>query len=114
MDKTLAGFPHTIAYLDDILVASVNQANHNANFCTVSVRLRTAGFKLNTSKSTFNKLPVTYLAHHIDSEGLHLIEDKVRTIMDANTMRDVVFLSGAYHVLFQIPGKSLQCVSTIE
>ena len=29
MDKTLSGVPHTIAYLDDILVAGVDQADQH-------------------------------------------------------------------------------------
>ena len=62
MDKTLAGVPHTITYLDDVLVAGINQADHDANLCAVFDRLRTAGFKLNKSKCTFNKSSVTYLA----------------------------------------------------
>ena len=88
-DKTLAGVPHTITYLDDILVAGINQADHDANLCAVFDRLRTAGFKLNKSKCTFNKSSVTYLAHRIDSEGLHPTEEMVRSIMDADTPRDV-------------------------
>ena len=104
-------------YLDDILVASINQADHDANLCAVFDRLRAAGFKLNMSKCTFDKSSVTYLAHCIDSEGLHPTEEKVRAIMDADTTRDVKALrcfSGTYHVLLQVPGKSFNCVGSIK
>ena len=49
MDKTLSGVPHTIAYLDDILVAGVDQADHDANLHTVFDRISSSGFKLNKS-----------------------------------------------------------------
>ena len=46
MDKTLSGVPHTIAYLDDILVAGVDQADHDANLHTVFDRL--SSFRVQT------------------------------------------------------------------
>ena len=67
MDKTLSGVPHTIAYLDDSLVAGVDLSDHDANLHIVFDRLCSSGFKLNKSKCYFNKLSVTYLAHRIDS-----------------------------------------------
>ena len=84
MDKTLSGVPHTIAYLDDILVAGVDQADHDANLHTVFERLRSSGFILNKSKCYFNKSSVTYLSHRIDAEGLHPTEDKLCAIRDAS------------------------------
>jgi len=88
MDKTLAGVPHTIAYLDDILVAGIDQADHDSNLRDVFNRLRSSGFTLNRSKCAFNKSSVTYLAHRIDSEGLHPTEDKLRAVSDAPTPHD--------------------------
>ena len=84
MDKTVSGVPHTIAYLYDILVAGVDQADHDANLHTVFDRLRSSGFKLNKSKCYCNKSSVTYLSHRIDSEGLHHTEKKLCAIRDAN------------------------------
>ena len=112
MDKTLAGVPHTITYLDDILVAGISQADHDANLCAVFDRLRTAGFKLNKSKCTFNKSSVTYLAHRIDSEGLHPTEEKVRAIMDADTPRDVKALR-SFLGLIMFYSKFLENHSTV-
>ena len=112
MDKTLAGVPHTITYLDDILVAGISQADHDANLCAVFDRFRTAGFKLNKSKYTFNKSSVTYLAHRIDSEGLHSTEEKVRAIMDADTPRDVKALR-SFLGLIMFYSKFLENHSTV-
>ena len=56
MDKTLSGVPHTIAYLDDILVAGVDQADHDENLHTVSDRLSSSGFKLNKSKMLLQQI----------------------------------------------------------
>ena len=51
-------------------------------------RLSSSGFKLNKSKCYFNKSSVTYLAHRIDSEGLHPTEDKLCAIRDASVPQD--------------------------
>ena len=72
----MSGVPNTIAYLDDILLAGVDQADHDANLHTVFDRIRSYGFKLNKSKCYFTKSSVTYLAHRIDSEGMHPTEEK--------------------------------------
>ena len=68
MDRMLSDVPHTIAYLNDILVAGVDEADHDANLHTMFDRLRSSGFKLNKSKCYFNKSSVTSLDHRIDSE----------------------------------------------
>ena len=94
------------------MVAGINQADHDANLCAVFDRLRTAGFKLNKSKCTFNKSSVTYLAHRIDSEGLHPTEEKVRAIMDADTPRDVKTLR-SFLGLIMFYSKFLENHSTV-
>ena len=43
---------------------------------------------------------ITYLNHWIDSEGLHLTEDKIRAIRDAPAPRNVTELK-AFRGLFQ-------------
>ena len=106
MDKTLSGVPHTIADLDNILVAGVDQADHDANLHTVFDRLSSSGFKFNKSKCYFNKSSVTYLAHHIDSEGLHPTEDKLCATRDTSVPRDAKSLRSffrLYYVLQQVP-----------
>jgi hypothetical protein len=53
MDTILAGIPNVICYLDDILVAGVNTADHLATLAIVFERLLSAGFKLSKAKCKF-------------------------------------------------------------
>ena len=80
----MSGVPHTI----DILVAGVDEANHDANLHTGCDRLRSSGFKLNKSKGYFNISSVTYLTHRIYSEGLHPTVNKLCAIRDASVPQD--------------------------
>lgn len=83
MDKTIAGIPHVIAYLDDILIAGSNKEEHDKNLSQVFTRLRDSGFRLNRQKCTLHQTSVTFLGHTIDAEGLHPTHDKLKSINDA-------------------------------
>ena len=71
MDKTLAGIPKGVCYLDDILIGGSDVEDHADNLKLVFDRLSDAGFKLNKNKCTFQQKFVNYLGHMIDSVGLH-------------------------------------------
>ena len=92
IDTVLAGIPKVICYLDDILVAGVDEADHLHTLDLVFDRLLTAGFRLNQAKCKFQKSSVTYLAHVIDAEGLHPTDDKLSAITDAPPPKDVTAL----------------------
>ena len=89
MDSVLAGIPRVICYLDDILVAGVNEEDHLANLAMVFEKLQAAGFKLNKRKCKFQQDSVTYLAHVIDKEGLRPTDEKLKAIRDATAPSDV-------------------------
>ena len=61
MDSTLAGIPKLsyTCYIDDILVAVVEEVDNLNTLSKVFERLSSAGFKLNKSKYQFNKSSVT-------------------------------------------------------
>ena len=88
LDSTLAGIPKVICYLDDILVAGVDHADHMKTLAVVFQRLLDAGFQLNKAKCKLEKKAVTYLGHIIDSEGLHPTSDKLSAILDAPPPKD--------------------------
>ena len=71
MESVLAGIPHVISYLHDILIGGVDETEHRANLAKVFTRLEDAGFRLKKKKCHYSKTSVTYLGHRIDAEGLH-------------------------------------------
>jgi hypothetical protein len=89
LDSTLAGVPKVICYLDDILVAGVDEADHLRTLSLVFQRLLDAGFRLNKDKCKFQQTSVVYLGHRIDIEGLHPTDEKLSAILDAPAPKDV-------------------------
>ena len=92
MDKTLAGIPKVVCYLDDILIGGSDVEDHADNLKLVFDRLSDAGFKLNKNKCTFQQKSVNYLGHMIDSVGLHPTQDKISAVKCAPAPTNVMQL----------------------
>ncbi len=81
-----------VCYIDDILVAGVDQADHLKTLSCVLERLQKAGFRLNKSKCKFEQSSVSYLSHIIDAEGLHPTKEKLCAIAEAPVPKDITSL----------------------
>ena len=80
MDAILQGVPHTVCFLDDILVTGSTQQEHLQNLEEVLKRLRDQGARVKKGKCAFLQKSVEFLGHRIDSEGLHTTSRKVEAI----------------------------------
>ena len=80
MDTLLQGLPKVCVYLDDILVAGVDEADHLNNLTKVLDKLEEAGLMLNESKCVFASSSIEYLGHIIDGQGLHSSPTKVEAV----------------------------------
>ena len=89
MESLLQGIDGVVVYLDDILVTGSSEEVHLRALEEVLRRLERAGLKVKQSKCAFMRPSVTYLGHKIDAEGLHPLDDRVRTIKDAPTPTSV-------------------------
>jgi len=70
MDKLFNGWSYVFIYLDDILIASKNFAEHIAHITEVLQRLQEAGLKLKPSKCRFAEKQVDYLGFSISASGV--------------------------------------------
>ena len=77
------GVPHTVVYLDDILITGRTEEERLRNLAEVLKRLREAGLKLKRNKCFFLAKSVVYLGHTIDADGLHPTPDKLQAVQDA-------------------------------
>ena len=70
----------TFVYLDDILIASPDNATHRQHLITVFSRLQAAGLAINADKCILGAPEVTFLGHSVSSRGLVPIPAKLDSI----------------------------------
>ena len=70
MDRILAGLDFCFVYIDDILVASTDQEEHERHLRQVLDRLREHGMVLNGEKCLLGVSALDYLGHRITARGI--------------------------------------------
>ena len=81
-----------IIYLDDLLIYSKTQEEHNAHVRQVLQRLRAYGLYAKLEKCNFDCKQVEFLGYVASSEGVSMDPTKVQTVLDWRTpcsVRDV-------------------------
>lgn len=87
----IGDLPCVQAYLDDVIV-SEKKGDNGERLRVVLERFQEHGVKLQYDKCKFRQSAVIYLAHCIDSEGLHPIENNVEAITRTPDLRNVTEL----------------------
>ncbi|GFQ67449.1 hypothetical protein TNCT_669521 [Trichonephila clavata] len=78
--EVFRGLDFSFPYLDDILIASTNEMQHEDNLKIVFERLNTYGLKINISKSVFGVEEIEFLGYLISKEGSKSLPEKVKAI----------------------------------
>ena len=112
MDTILQGIPHTICYLDDILVTGANDVEHLSNLKEVLSRLQRHGVHLKQKKCCFMQDLVDYLGHHVTADGIHVDASKVEALRQAPPPTNVSELRSFLGML-NYYGNFLQNLSTL-
>ena len=60
-----------VVYLDDILVYSANEWEHQKHLSLIFAALENAGLHVKKSKCLFFQTSVDFLGHVIDANGIH-------------------------------------------
>jgi hypothetical protein len=68
------------AYLDDILIYSENELDHQEHVRKVLLRLREAGLQADIKKSEFSVTCTKYLGFYVSTEGIAVDLEKTETI----------------------------------
>ena len=89
MNKVLEGLSYAMTYLDDIIIFSKNEEDHLRHLEEVFCRLRQAGLKTKHSKCDFFKSKIHYLGHLISAHGISPLPDKLDTIKNMPTPKDM-------------------------
>jgi hypothetical protein len=80
MDSLLGDLPFAFVYLDDILVASINEDVHRRHLCQVFFLLEQSGLVINAEKCVFGKSSIEFLGHLISAAGTSPLSSRVDAI----------------------------------
>uniref|UniRef100_A0A5S6QM48 RNA-directed DNA polymerase n=1 Tax=Trichuris muris TaxID=70415 RepID=A0A5S6QM48_TRIMR len=82
MDTVLRGLPRVFAYIDDILVFSASEKEHQEDLRAVFERLRQHGLTIRPEKCRLGQAQVDFLGFSISKDGLRPLPDKIRDLLD--------------------------------
>lgn len=82
MDEVLQGLDFCFGYLDDILVFSSNNIEHQKHLRQLFTRLTDYGVVINTNKCNFGKTKVDFLGYEVSAAGIQPLNSKVQAIQD--------------------------------
>ena len=80
IDEVTAGLEFVHTYIDDILVASKSEEEHQSHLETLFKRLSEYGLNINPSKCTFGRSQIEFLGHTVSSEGIKPLPSRVEAI----------------------------------
>jgi len=82
MDELLRDLDFAYVYIDDVLIASPSEAEHEQHVRTILKRLDDAGFTLNVSKCVYAQQEVIFLGHTVTKHGIKPSSERVSTISE--------------------------------
>ena len=82
MDRVCRGLKFLFVYLDDILIACDNEAEHRVHLTALFERLQAHGLVINPSKWVFGRSSIEFLGHDINARGVIPLPGKVKVIQE--------------------------------
>ena len=80
MDEILGDLPRVYVYIDDILVASVDQKQHLEDLASVFKTLSANGMVIQRSKCVLGQPKLEFLGYSVDEHGISPLPEKVEAI----------------------------------
>ena len=117
MDTVCQGLDCVFVYIDDILVASRNAAEHKVHLRRLFQRLQDNDLVINVAKCQFGRTEIDFLGHHITRYGATPLPDKVEAINQfkqpdtVKGLQEFVGMVNFYHRFIPDAAKILQPLS---
>ena len=80
IDAVLRDLDCVFVYIDDILIASSSEEQHARDLQRVFQRLQEHGLLLRPDKCRFGLTEVNFLGHHLDTQGIRPLPEKVSAV----------------------------------
>jgi len=80
IDEVLHGLTHCYAYIDDILIASKNEKEHQKHLEQLFTRLKEYGVRVNPAKCVLGKEKIKFLGYEVSATGTQPLPEKIETI----------------------------------
>ncbi|XP_063635186.1 uncharacterized protein LOC134805926 [Cydia splendana] len=82
LDEVLKGLDFCFGYIDDIIVYSESETQHQQHLRQLFRRLQDFGMLINTAKCVFGQSKVTFLGHAVSAQGISPLESKVQAVQE--------------------------------
>ncbi|CAL1683860.1 unnamed protein product [Lasius platythorax] len=82
IDTVLRGLKFCHGYVDDLLVASKDDQEHQQHLEEVFKRLKKHGLSINVAKSKFAENEVEYLGYKVTKDGIQPLEKRITAVMN--------------------------------
>lgn len=82
INSITASLPFCFAYMDDLLIASVDEITHHEHLRTLFSRLRDHGLTINESKCLLGVQELEFLGHHVNEHGIQPLQSKVQSVLE--------------------------------
>ena len=92
IDTILQGLSGVISFIDDILLTGRTEEEHIQNLDAALQRLEEVGFILKQIKCSFMQREIDFLGYHLDEDGRHPMDDKIRAIKESPTPKNATEL----------------------
>lgn len=92
LHQTLGDLDFVFSYIDDLLIASSCEMEHEKHLHIVFERLDQAGLKLNLEKCNFGKSEIEFLGYLINKDGICPPPEKVKAILDFSKPKNILEL----------------------
>ena len=80
--QALGDLDFVFSYIDDILIASLNEEEHERHLRVVFERLQQYSMRINLEKCQFGKSEIEFLGHVVNGQGVKPTPEKVKAITD--------------------------------
>jgi len=119
MDQVLRGLHFCYVYIDDVLIASTSEEEHQNHLRQVFQRLSDYGILINPAKCLFGVSSLEFLGHHVSSEGIRPLDSKVDIVQrfpmptSVRQLREFLGLVNFYHRFIPHCAQILQPLNTL-